>query len=206
MKKTLLLTAIAVYSVAFAQCKIVGNSQAKTTQPETYTIENDNAQCTDCHLWSVIGSNAAIDGEFRKNSVKIVPNSGGRIILSLTTLTSQGVSQCSKNIDIADNSVAATPSPEQNVNCDVEIKNFKEVKFAEGIVSFFPIEQNPKDFKFTWTVSYANGDKKESTEKVPQFPYSEANPINDVKVKIFSGTCLKSFTKNYEANYWKIFK
>lgn len=205
MKKLYLITTTLFSGLIYSQCTIVGNSTINITETETYQIENDNAQCTDCHLWVTIGGNAQLEGDFRKNSIRLKPTAPGRTVLSLAILTSQGLSQCSKNIDIVDgNQTSPIAQAERNINCDIAINSFREVKYSENIVTFFPSDIN-NEYKYTWTVSYSTGEQKTSTEKIPQFPYMKENEITSVKVKIVSSKCMKDLGKSYDNNYWKFF-
>ncbi|MDR2205090.1 MAG: hypothetical protein LBE36_02875 [Flavobacteriaceae bacterium] len=207
MKKIILSVTLLVATQMYSQCNIVGKNAISVSDTETYTIESDNAQCPDCHLWTMIGGNARIDGEFRKNSVKITPTGGGRVVLSLSVLSSQGFSQCNKNIDIigggnvANNSGYSTNYGNTSVDCDVSVTDFKEVKYSDGIISYFPVPAG-NDFKYNWTAIYFNGEQRESSEKIPQFPYTKENGIRILKVKITSSKCMKSMSKNYEPMFW----
>lgn len=213
MKKIFLMSAFLMQVGGFAQCIITGSSQAQLNQPETYSVENDNAQCTDCHLWAAVGGNSSIEGEFRKNTVTINPIAGGKTVLTLSILTAQGFSQCSKSIDIvggatSNNSTPVSVSTNKKLACDIDVSNYKEVAYSDKVVSFFPIrqEQEQGKFKYLWVAVYLNGDKKESTDKVPRFGYSEENPIVDVTIKVTSDRCIKTLSKNYDATFWKNFK
>lgn len=209
MKKLVLVATFFISIFAFSQCTITGKSAIKVLEEETYSVDKEMAQCKDCHLWVSVGGNATISGDNRQNAVKIKANSGGRQVLSASILTPQGLLQCSKNIDILDtsevgiakNNVSTNDIPKLP-NCDVQVNNFKEVKYAENIVSFFP-NVTDGDYKYQWTVNYANGDQMISTEKVPQFPYTKENGISTVKVKVTSTKCIKEFTKTYELSFWK---
>ena len=138
---------------------------------------------------------------------KLKPISGGKTVLSLSVLTSQGLSQCSKNIDIIDASTSQATNQEQIktvLDCDVKLDGFKEVKYAEGIVAFFPSSTN-NNYQYTWTVVYANGKEVQSSEKIPQFPYTKEASITSVKAKVVSAKCIKNLSKNYDSTYWKFF-
>ena len=90
------------------------------------------------------------------------------------------------------------------IDCDITVNSFRDVKYAEGIVTFFPSEiQN--NYGYTWTVIYATGEQKTSTEKIPQFPYTKENSITTVKVKILSNKCMKDLSKTYDSTFWKFF-
>jgi hypothetical protein len=213
MTKILILLSMLLSGFTFSQCSINGKSSIRVPDEEAYSIAVDVAQCKDCHLWVNIGDNASITGDNRQNAVKIKAISVGREVISLAVLTSQGLVQCSKNIDILDSeqNSAAVPeiletSPAENtaVKCDIEVKGYKEVKYAEGTVTFFP-EITKNDYKYEWNTRYATGETLQSTEKVPQFPYTKEKSITKVRLKIVSQKCVREYTKTYEASYWKFF-
>lgn len=213
MKK--LITVISIFAgvYSFAQCNISGKSTIKVLDEETYSVPTELAQCKDCHLWVGVGGNISLVGDNRQNTVKIKANSGGRQVISLAALTPQGLVQCSKNIDIVDGNGAlpvtsVTPTSSETPktgNCDIEVNNYKEVKYADQIVSFFP-NVTSDSYKYNWTVTYQNGDSVSSTEKVPQFPFTKENGISRVKVKINSTKCVREFSKTYDSNYWRFFQ
>lgn len=203
MKKVTLIFALFWSIIIFSQCNISGDASINVLDTATYTIENDNAQCLDCHLWATIGGNSKIEGEYRKNTVKIKPIYGGRTVLSLTMLTPQGVSQCSKNIDIIDGNGVAAPQ-QTSSNCDIVVNAFKEVKYSEGVISLFPNETQ-NEYKYSWTAVYMNGEQRMSNEKVPQFNYTKDNSISTIKVKITSNKCIKDLSKTYNPSFWKMF-
>lgn len=208
MKKIASLFALFLFIISFSQCNISGKSSIKISEEETYSVPNEIAQCKECHLWISVGSNTAISTDNKLNFIKLKPNSAGRLILSATVLTSQGILQCSKNIDVLDNTKQSDNLDKATLttinNCDIQINNYKEVKYAENIVSFFPNETN-NDFRYEWIVNYANGESMKSNEKIPQFPFTKENGIATVKLKISSKVCLREFSKTYDANYWKFF-
>lgn len=207
VNKILFTFALIASTTAFAQCNITGNSTINKGTEEFYTVPTELAQCKDCHLWVISGGNAQFTGDHRQNTVKIKGNADGRIVLSLAILTPQGLSQCSKNIDISTSSAnTALVSTEESAkkNCDVETNNLKEVKNGEGIVSFFPNAVNDS-YKYNYTATYHNGETMSSTEKIPQFPFTKDNGITKISVKINSSKCIREFSKTYDANYWKFF-
>ncbi len=194
-----------ICTTAFSQCVIKGNASMKVNETQTYTVENDIAQCNDCHLWTNIGGNTSLEGDVKGKTIKLKANSGGRTVLSLAMLSPQGMVQCSKNIDVSDSSPvpAETPKIVSNPNCDIDFNDYKEVKYSDGVVSFLSNIDN--NFKYEWTAIYMNGEQKTSNEKVPQFNYTKENGIATLKVKIVSSKCMKNFSKAYEAAFWKVF-
>lgn len=214
MKKLLVLPLALISMVVYSQCSINGKDVISVGTTETYSIDNEVAQCKDCHLWSSVGGNATIQSDNRQNAIYLNAKNQGRQVISLSVLTPQGLRNCNKSIDIISQITPNSGLQETNVDnsnldkkengCNIKVNNFKEVKYSENIVSFFP-NVMAGDFKYTYTAYYDNGEEFSSNEKVPQFPYSKENGIKSVKVKILASTCLKEFTKTYEANYWKFF-
>lgn len=216
MKTTLPIAFAAVSMQLSAQCNIAGPSSINVSEETAYIIPNEIAQCKDCHLWVALGSDFLISGDNRQNSVKVKATNGGRKILSATVLTSKGILQCCKNIDVliatsgtpsSNSSITTSSTASQNSQpaCDVKVDNFKEVKYDEGIVTFFP-NSNDASYIYNWTISYDNGETKTSNEKIPQFSYSAENGIKTVRVKIISAKCYKDYSKTYDSNFWKYFK
>ena len=213
MKKLMTFAAFFAGVLAFAQCSISGKSSLKVLDEETYSVSADLAQCKDCHLWVGVGGNISVIGDNKQNNVKIKANTGGRQVISLSVLTPQGFMQCSKNIDIVDGngtlpvaaSTAAVEETPKNSGCDIEVNNYKEVKYADQIVSFFPNVTND-NYRYSWTATLASGEVLTSTEKVPQFPFTKENGITKVRVKIHTSRCMKEFSKTYDSNYWRFFQ
>lgn len=201
-----------------AQCTITGNTAMNAGDESAYTVTGDAAQCADCHLWVTVGSNATISGDNRQQTVKLKAVAGGRQVLSAAVLTPHGLVQCSKNIDITERKLqagvteavpemtehAAPAAQTTKVDCDIEVNNYKEVKYAEGIVTFFP-NVNQSSYAYEWTAVYANGETMKSTEKVPQFPYTKEKSITVVKLRVVSSACMREFTKTYDSSYWRWF-
>lgn len=210
MKNFLFFITIFLCTIANAQCNINGKSTVEIQSEETYSIANEIAQCKDCHLWVGVGSNANFVGDNRQNTIKIKANNAGRQVISLSVLTSQGLIQCSKNIDIIDgkaktkDSSITTLDPVQKIDCNVKISDFKEVKYSENIVSFFPIGEDVQ-LKFIWTATYFDGREVISKDKIPQFPFTKTDGIKSVKLQMISDKCLKSLSRIYENKYWEFF-
>lgn len=70
MKKLTTLLSLVVLSGLKAQCNITGSPTVKINETATFSLENDNAQCSDCHPLLTVGGNSKIEDDFRKNSVK----------------------------------------------------------------------------------------------------------------------------------------
>jgi len=213
-KQLLILLGIFISGASFSQCTIAGRSILKVQDEETYSIPPEMGQCRDCHLWTNYGKNATILGDNKLNSIKLKANEVGRQLVSISALTSQGMVQCSKTIEILDgknydDAINGTSADvKQNINasknCDIEVTDFKQGKFGDGIVNFFPNVSN-NEYKYAWSVTYSDGSIMKSTDKTPQFPYTKEKGISVVKLQIFSKNCIKDLSRSYEPIFWEHF-
>lgn len=185
---------------AFAQCFIKGSSTLKMQETETYTVEKDIAQCSDCHLWTTNGGDVSLIGNPKDASVKLKANGGGRTIISLVMLSPQGVVQCSKMVDVQQDLTAGLKSGDPN--CDIVLTNFLEAKSSDGTVSF-RTESASSNLTYEWISSYADGTTQNSTNPQPKFSNPEGNTITAIEVKVKSKYCIKSLKKTYSTDYWK---
>ncbi|MNY06445.1 hypothetical protein D3C86_1392030 [compost metagenome] len=134
----------------------------------------------------------------------------GKGKISVSVLTSQGLLQCDKIVEVlAPVAVATSIVTEKKQStvensCGILIDDFKEVKVSDAVISFFP-NANPTDYLYKWFVSYANGEVQESSEKIPQFFYSDINFITLVKLRITKNNplCAITISKKFDENYWK---
>lgn len=200
---------------AFAQCTINGPSTLAVGSSATYSVNDDTAQCANCHLWENNGSVASMSANAKRRATRVTGNSSGNMTLSLTMLTPKGVSQCHKSIQVG-NSVSSGSSvttssgnrsdysTTNSANCNTDFTNYSEMRKGDGLVAFVPSTTNA-DYKYQWTANYANGDVKTSTDSRPNFSYSKDNGISSVSVRITSPNCISNFTKTYNATYWVTF-
>lgn len=197
----------------FSQCNIIGKNVISLNEKSSYVVENAKAQCDDCHLWKVSNDNSRIEGDMRTKSIAINPLSEGKTVLSLSVLTSKGMDQCSKEIEIV-KPVAKTnnnffqQNPERGENgkndCNVDVNNFKEIKFAANSVSFVPNIAS-KEHDFLWTATYTNGEKRTSNYTISQFAFTKDNTIKTVSLEVKQGACVRTISKNYEGHFWMYF-
>ena len=138
--------------------------------------------------------------------------------VATTTTEMRGANNnVAKNTNSTATAAASTnntpPSPPTSTNantnnnsgCDVTVDTFKEVKFDQGVVSFFPLPSDSKNFAYAWAVTYKDGTTKNSTEKVPQFNVGPTNPISKIEARITSSTCSKSISKSYTDGFWTFY-
>lgn len=202
MKKILVFYALIVFSFAFSQCYIQGNDTMKVSEISTYSLMNAKSECADCYSWEVIGENAKLEGETKQSSVKILPTKGGNFILTASLKSANATKQCSKSIQVLNN-IALDPNA-ISANCDIKWTDYKERKTADDEVVFESADKNEK-YQFSWTVTYNNGDVKTSNSATPNFKFSKENGIIKVVTKITTVKCTRTFTKNYEKNFWSYF-
>lgn len=199
MKNFLTLAAGFLATISFGQCTIAGNSSININESASFSVDS-KAQCEECYFWKSSGeNNLKIDGNNKSSQVTVKATGIGKTTLSVSVLTNQGPLQCEKVIDVVDQKQSVA----QN-SCGILIDDFKDVKVTETVISFFPNE-NSNDYLYRWTVTYVNGDNQESSEKIPQFFFSDINYIKTVKLKITtkSPLCSITLTKKFEQNYWK---
>lgn len=199
MKKYLTLAAGFLATISFGQCTIVGSSTIKINETAPFSV-NAKAQCEECYSWKPSpDQNFTVDGNTKSNVINVKAANPGQGTISVSILSDKGLLQCEKTIDVFDAKQDLTDK-----NCGVFIDDFKEVKVTESVISFFPNE-NSNDYLYKWAVTYINGDTQESTEKIPQFFFSDINYITSVKLKITTKTplCSVTLSKKFEQSYWK---
>ncbi|PIE50219.1 MAG: hypothetical protein CSA38_04390 [Flavobacteriales bacterium] len=211
MKKILLSLIFAVSSVLYGQCKIEGASSAVVGNNVSFSASVMDAQCQDCYQWAVAGANASIISNNKRNEVLVnVPNLG-EATLNLTVLTKNGVQRCTKNIQVVKDDKIVVREDKVIVRgdkiippCDIVIQDFKEIKYDDQTVAFFPNIRN-KNYRYEWTAEYTYGSPKTYDEKVSVFENKPLNTIKKVQLKVTSNRCVKKLVKEYTSNYWEIF-
>lgn len=204
MKKSIAFLGLVIANFGIAQCNISGGSHISVDAISQYSVENELAQCKQCHQWSV-SSNAQIVGDSRENKVSIKGISNGNATVSLQYLSPQGLVKCSREVTIVGESTAIPSVEKKNEgDCDISLENFREVKLKGDMVLLYP--DTKEDLVYFWEANYKNGMKETSSEKTPEFKLQLDNPIVSVQIKVFSKSCYKTFTKTYESNFWKFLK
>ncbi len=206
MKKLFVLFLLSMFHWVEAQCFINGKSTIYVSQEESFTVDQ-LAQCKECYQWSVSSTNdATIVSDYKTNEVKVKGLRVGRVTLTLSMLTNNGLVQCNKSIDVIEgNSVAGTSSTTKILNCDIDINDFKELRYADNQIIFVPNDSS-KNLTYQWVVRYQQGDEKRFEGRVPNVDYSVANPINEVRLIINSTVCTRKFSKTYPESFWKVLK
>jgi len=212
MKQKVLASFLAIVTAGTyfnAQCTIIGKSSIGINEHATYTVENSNAQCSECYLWNEIGTTISTGTSLKQKQIQVKGTTEGRSILSVIALTTEGVVQCNKIIDVVSpNSIFQDHSPqtssENTTDCDIETKNFTEVKAKNGIFAILLDATNDGN-TYNWYATYSNGEVLESNQKLPQFPYNTTATVTKVQLKVVSKKCLKTLSKSYEVEYWTHF-
>lgn len=204
MKKKILFTfSLLTGTIAFSQCTILGNDVVRQGSRTSFSVST-TAQCDDCYIWKATG--LQIVENKTSNTVSVLANESGPAQISVTVLTSTGTKECDKTVTveavkhdslaIAKDSLAAMP-------CKIPIKDFLDVKVGTNMISFFP-DVNTSDYDYKWTITYNTGEIKNSDEKIPQFPFSEAMYPATVRLQSFSRypICSQILNKSYPSEYW----
>lgn len=196
MKKIIFIIINFIIIQSYAQCNIIFNNVTPEREEISFIVDT-KAQCDDCYLWTA--PNLQILGSNKQNKVTIKATDTDNKEISVLLLTSDGTKECKK---ILENNIEEKPIA-QATKCGISIKDFKEVKVDKTTISFFPSE-NRTDYSYRWTVIYKNGDKKESTEKIPQFSISKENNIVTTKLQIMSKSpiCTSAISKDYQDAFW----
>ena len=143
MKKTFTLLFIPAFLSVYGQCSINGKETLSINETTTFSLDKDDAQCEDCHLWVPVGGNITIETDHKKAKIQVRTVASGKSVLSLAILTPQGLSQCSKNITIIDSKASATTTVTAvKPDCGINMTNFKELKYDDSTVTFYPNENN----------------------------------------------------------------
>lgn len=203
MKKFLIpIAGLLAITNLYGQCNMTASKIPNPNEITTITV-GLNAQCEECYSWKSSNEDVIkIDGNNKLKSINLLGKNFGTSTVSVSVLTDNGVVLCEKIMDVA--------GDRQNVlenSCGINIDDFKDVKVSESVISFFP-NGNSGDYQYIWTISYANGETKESVDKIPQFPYSDSNSITSVKLKISNKAllCTISLVKKFDANDWNASK
>lgn len=210
MKNILILVVGFLASNSYGQCIIAGNTTTQLNEITSFTVDT-KAQCEECYSWKATPeSNLIIDGNNTTNKINVKSMQAGKGTISVSLFTGQDLVQCEKLIEVlAQTALAKSINNEKKQtfvanSCGILIDDFTDVKVNDAVISFFT-NGNSSDYTNQWSVIYANDEIQESTEKIPQFFFSEINYITTVKLKVTrnKSLCAVTFTKKYDENYWK---
>ena len=205
MKKTLTLFTIIFTIITHAQCDIKGNNQLLIGEPKTYQIDTEVAQCQDCHKWTIDKDIAEINGDQKRNKITIHPKKAGTLQLNLSVLTPLGLQNCNKTITITENKAQDNSGSKPLSNCDINFSDFKEIKLDNQTAILYP-NQRTHNYTYNWTIYNTNGDNYTINDIVPSITLENNKNISHIIVKITSPTCIRTFKKTYNPEYWSYFK
>lgn len=202
MKKITQISVLTISIQLFSQCNIIDVKPLKASEFLTFRVEKDNAQCPDCYQWTTLGGSSKIEGNNKKNTVKLKNLSDGNSTLSLVVLTANGIEECNKTIEaLAENREQENINLHEEANCDIPSMKFSEVKYDDGKVLVLPDSQNT-NFKYNWLVTYNDDTKTESKDRISQFYYDKERLVNKIQLTISTKKCVKINNKTYSADFW----
>ncbi len=202
MKNFYLLFALLSFVFNAAQCTITGPDQVQVGERQTYSISDNNVQCTDCYQWTYLDQKVILEGDTRSDTLTLKGSVPGNAIVFLEIKTGEGTLKCQKeiNVIVPTSTVLDVNAPK----CNIKIDSFKEVRVSDKVVVFEPNEAE-NNLKYQWTVTYRNGSKIVSNERSGKFNYSNSDVIDHVELKIIDKGCSKKISKSYNNNFWYFF-
>lgn len=204
MRAFLLFLTLLFFSISYSQCVIYGKSELKQGEPEYYT-PNIDAKCSSCYSWTVSGGNLNVESPLNKRDLKAKGVSAGETTLSIVVSTKQGDKKCSKTVKTTSEVFVPTgndaDSSVEKTACSVDIQSITESKLDENTIQF-SVQAKGVSLSYAWVIVYKNGDKKESSDASPKFPFYKDNDIVSIQVKITSGLCSGKMNKTYGEHFW----
>lgn len=202
MKNLTFLFAMLSFSLFSAQCVIKGPDQVQVGEKQLYTVDSNQEPCTNCLQWKHDDQNLIFETETNIPQVTIKGSVPGTAVLSVEGKSATGLLKCEKTIQIIA-PLESILAPEK-VECDIKVEELREFKTAQNKVTF---ESAPvgKNYTYTWTVTYRSGEKKISTDKTPQFDFSNENVISEVELKVNTPKCTRKLSKSYNDYFWYFF-
>lgn len=196
MRKHLILTLGLMSAGIFGQYNILGSEIIKVGETQKFSADLAG-KCEDCYIWKISPEEIISVESNNEGQITLKGSHLGTAKISLTIETENESFVCEKNISIQN----ATDQKEKQ--CDVEITNFKDVKVDDDTMSFFPNKISQK-YSYLWKATYADGTRKESEEKIPQFINNPNTIITSVVVHIInkSSLCSSIITRTYGEKYW----
>ena len=191
-----------MFTGLFSQCNIIGADQIQVGEKEQYSVENASTECEDCFKWVYADQTIMFESDSRSNPLTVKGALVGFANLNLELKSATGILKCQKLIQVIEptSNVLTVNAPK----CDIDVEVFNEVRNSEELVTFVPIN-NEGVYSYEWTATYGNGEIKVVNEKNPVLPYSQANGILDMKLKVCSDICTRTISKKYEPSFWIFF-
>lgn len=205
MKKTITLITTILTIVVHAQCEIKGNTNLSIGETKTFQIDTEIAQCQDCHKWTIDKDIAEISGDLKRNKITLIPKKEGSVQLNVAVLTPIGLQNCNKTITIKENKAQDNSDLKPSSNCDINFTDFKEVKLDNQTAILYP-NQRTNNYTYNWTIYNTTGDSYSINDIAPSINLENNKNISYIIVKITSPTCIRTFKKTYNPEYWNYFK
>ena len=203
MKNIYTLLFLVFLNTLHAQCVIYGKSTLKIGESEYYSPSID-AKCATCYTWTVSGDVSA-ESAVNERDIKLKANVAGEAKLSIVVATKDGEKTCSKLIRITNqvmvSGAADANSAKDDKPCSVELGGIGESKVDQNTIQF-TVQTSGKTYAYEWTVTYKNGEKKESKDSSPKFPFYPDNDLISAQVRGISGLCSSTLSKGYSENFW----
>lgn len=126
----------------------------------------------------------------------------GEAVLSLEIKANGGNQKCQKSLTV----IAPTTNliPGDAGKCEIPVQVFKEIRIENNKVQFEPESADGK-YTYLWTVTYRDGTKKTSANKIAQFEFSMQSVIDSVELLVKKEVCSKKVSKTYDTNFWYFF-
>lgn len=197
MKRYLLLMLLFACQIAAAQCYVDGSPTLYIGETQLYSVENNSALCTDCHHWSAGSPTVSLVKPLNRKSVKITGVSEGTAVVYVKMQTAKGEARCSKNISVL-------PAVEKKTeDCDVNFSGFFEKKVTDGKLTF--VHEDIAGYRYRWMAEFDDGLTEISENPHPVFNIGKGREIRKISVQILADSCLRTYSKTYEAGFWTYF-
>lgn len=202
MKKNLLFISLFLFNFFYSQCTISGADVIEVGSRQAYQATDIGFSCTDCHQWSHLDQKVFLENETYGSEIILKGALPGEATLKLEVLAKEGNLKCQKSITVI--------APTRNLvageiaKCDIPLENFFETRIEGNKVMFEP-EIDEGKVTYLWTVTYRSGSIKTSTDKKPQFDYSNQEVIDLVELQVKKEVCTKKVSKTYDINFWYFF-
>lgn len=197
VKRYLLLMLLFACQIAAAQCYVDGSPTLYIGETQLYSVENNSALCTDCHHWSAGSPTVSLVKPLNRKSVKITGVSEGTAVVYVKMQTAKGEARCSKNISVL-------PAVEKKTeDCDVNFSGFFEKKVTDGKLTF--IHEDIAGYRYRWMAEFDDDLTEISENPHPVFNIGKGREIRKISVQILADSCLRIYSKTYEAGFWTYF-
>lgn len=202
MKKLFIIGGLTASFFLSAQC-IKGEQTIFLGEEATFTIDKDLAQCPDCHHWLIKKEQFKVNGEQKKNTIKLIPQQLGDFELSSAVLTSSGLKNCTLKVTVKEKSNLQVQD-NTTTDCKVNVTDFKEIRVDPTNVLLYP-NNRTMTYNYTWDITYKNGKTAQLSDIVPTVNRSVNNEIKTIVLRVLTTSCVRTFTKDYDDTFWKYY-